>query len=360
MGLLTHKAPFHLVIRCDNFPLGFKPYSPYLSKHLSSLFSLMQKHDIIVIGASAGGIEALKKMTRELPRSISAAIFIVVHISNESKNLLPEILNRESPLECLLAQDNKSFRQGKIYVARNDCHLEIRNARTFVTMEPRENGFRPSIDTLFRSAAYAYGPRVIGVILTGLLDDGSAGILAVKKMGGISIIQDPKDALFSEMPQNALNYIKTDHCAPLSKIPSLLIQLSGLKNRQKSKSIISKEVRKAFRLNNSRDQKKKTNEIFTCPFCHGPLAEEHERKLIRYRCKVGHILSPESLVATQSEDLDRTLWASMRALEERRLLIEKLAQKMPKTFDRNYKERSEQIGRHIKLLKQIIKAKTSA
>jgi len=182
--------------------------------------------DIIVVGASAGGLEALRVIVGALPADLSASLFIVMHTAPDAPGILADILNLAGRLTAKSAKDNELIRPGTIYVAPPDRHLLIEATVVRVTLAPGENRFRPAIDPLFRSAAQTYGPRVVGVILTGYLDDGTAGLLMVKQMGGTAIVQDPSDALVPFMPQNALDHVNVDYCLPINEIAPLLVRLS--------------------------------------------------------------------------------------------------------------------------------------
>ena len=186
----------------------------------------MPGHDIITIGASAGGVETLISLVRGLPFNLPAAVFVVVHFPPHSPSLLPDILNRNGSLPAGHAQHGELIQTGRIYVATPDYHLLVRRGAIHIVRGPRENHCRPAIDPLFRSAALAYGPRVIGVILSGTLGDGTAGLFAVKEQGGIAIVQDPQDALFPEMPHNAMFYVQCDYVVPLADLADLLVRLS--------------------------------------------------------------------------------------------------------------------------------------
>ena len=185
----------------------------------------MPKHDIIVIGASAGGIEALIELFSVLPQDLPAAVFVVCHLSPQSEGVLPAALSRNGNLRAVNATDREQIIPGRVYVAPPDHHLLVEPGFVRVTQGPKENRFRPAIDPLFRSAAYAYGPRVIGVVLTGALDDGTAGLWAIKERGGLAIVQDPDDALFPSMPLSALTNVQVDYRVPLSEIAPLLVRL---------------------------------------------------------------------------------------------------------------------------------------
>lgn len=184
-------------------------------------------HDIIVIGSSAGGIKALSTIVTNLPADINAAIFIVQHLSANSPSFLPEILGDVGSLPVVHPADEEQFQTRKIYVAPPDYHLLIARGHVRVMRGPQENRFRPAIDALFRSAARTYGPRVLGVVLTGYLDDGTVGLQAIKKHGGVVIVQDPGEAEYPSMPRSALRHVEVDHCPALSEIPALLFRLSN-------------------------------------------------------------------------------------------------------------------------------------
>jgi two-component system, chemotaxis family, protein-glutamate methylesterase/glutaminase len=186
----------------------------------------MPGHDIIVIGASSGGIEALIEVVARLPEELPAAVFVVVHISPRSVSLLPEILNRAGPLTAAHAKNNEKIKVGRIYVARPDFHLLIHDGAVRLVRGPKENNTRPAIDPTFRTAAHAYGSRVVGILLSGTLDDGTAGLQAVKLRGGVAVVQDPADALFPDMPLNAIAAVAVDHVLPKGEIAPLLARLA--------------------------------------------------------------------------------------------------------------------------------------
>src|SRR4051812_33241997 len=185
----------------------------------------MQSHDIIVIGASAGGVETLKQLVAGLPAELPAAVFVVLHVTPNGPGYLPRILEKAGPLPVCSPKDGDGIANGRIYVAPPDHHMLVEPGRLRVVRGPKENRHRPAVDPLFRSAAWAYGPRVIGVVLSGTLDDGAAGLWAIKSCGGVAVVQDPEDALFGEMPASALACVDADHVAPLEEIPLLLAEL---------------------------------------------------------------------------------------------------------------------------------------
>jgi two-component system chemotaxis response regulator CheB len=183
-------------------------------------------HDIIVIGASAGGVEALSALVENVPANIPAAVFVVVHFPAQSTSVLPQLLTRAGQLPAVHANDGEAIQTGRIYIAPPDFHMVLERGSMSVVRGPRENHSRPAIDPLFRSAALAYGPRVVGAILSGTLGDGTAGLAAVKRRGGIAVVQDPEEAPFPDMPRNALQYVRADYVLPLAEIPPLLVRVS--------------------------------------------------------------------------------------------------------------------------------------
>ena len=198
----------------------------------------MSRHDIILVGASAGGLEALRTLLGNLPGNIAASIFVVLHIGGRP-SVLPKVLGAASSLSVAHAVDGAPIRMGHVHIAPPDRHLLIEQGnggqgRIRLSRGPRENLTRPAVDPLFRSAAEAFGPRVIGVILSGALGDGTAGLIGIKKHGGIAIVQDPDEAQYPGMPKNALKHAAVDHCAPLADISDLLASLSGATGGEKA------------------------------------------------------------------------------------------------------------------------------
>lgn len=284
-------------------------------------------HDIVVVGASAGGVEALRTIVRQLPRDLPAALLIAVHLApTDRDSVLDEILNRVSMLPVSAPKRGEPISRGKIYVAPPNRHLVVEGERIELSNGPLHNGMRPSIDVLFRSAAFAYGPRVIGVVLTGMLGDGSEGLLAIKDQGGIALVQDPREASFSSMPAMALRRVDADHVVPLAQIPGLLVDLtrSGAASRARGADPVLRFEVEADRGKVIGLEKFAKPSSFICPDCGGGLwklgANGH------YRCEVGHGHSLESLGEHQKRDLDRSLWAAIRTLEDRVKLSRELEQ----------------------------------
>lgn len=289
-------------------------------------------HDIIVIGASAGGVEALAEMARRMPPDLPAAVFVVLHVPAYGTSVLPGILSRRGPLPAVHPADGDAIQNGRIYVAPPGHHLLVEDGHVRLTRGPHENGHRPAVDTLFRSAARAYGPRVIGVVLTGTLDDGTAGLQAVKRRGGLAVAQDPEDALFASMPRCAIEAVAVDQIVPLSEIGPTLARLARLPAQAESRTPVTPGLEDEVRVAKfdlaaleTRDQGNPSS--YACPDCHGVLWEVQEDGLLRFRCRVGHAFSPESLLATQSDALEDALWTALRALEESAALAERLQER---------------------------------
>jgi len=283
--------------------------------------------DIIVIGASAGGLDALLKLVDGLPM-IDASILVVLHSGRAGFSKLPHILERHSDQFVVeWASDELEIEPGHIYIAVPDYHLALEPGRMRLIRGPLENRHRPAIDTLFRSAARVYGPRVIGVVLSGYLDDGSAGLHAIKRAGGVAVVQDPKDALVPGMPESAIATTPVDSIAAVDQIPALLGRLvqhpfeMGIGGMTPTREPAKDEL----------VDPKGTPSAYTCPECHGTLWEVRDGKLLRYVCRVGHAYSGESMLQDQSDAAERALWAALRALEER----SDLAVRMAKRSERN-------------------------
>jgi two-component system chemotaxis response regulator CheB len=286
---------------------------------------LMSTRDVVVIGASAGGLEPLISIVGGLPQALPAALLVVVHTGTNGGSILPQILSRRTQWPVTTAVDGDPLEHGRVYVAPPDFHLMFgANGRLSVVHGPRENGFRPAIDPLFRSAARAFGPRVIGVVLSGALDDGAYGLGVVKRLGGVAVVQQPEDALVPSMPLNAIGAAEVDHVAPSADIAPLILQLVGSTGR------IQKGEEERPMGSSEPEAQKAGREIpivemmqhagppsgLTCPDCGGALWELDEGRLVRYRCHVGHQFSGETLGAEQISAVEGALWSAVRILEE--------------------------------------------
>lgn len=318
--------------------------------------------DIIVVGASAGGIEALRVLVGALPEDLAASVFVVLHTSPESPGMLAGILDRFGSLSAVTAKDGERIRPGTIYVAPPDRHLLIEPGVVRTTRGPKENRFRPAVDPLFRSAAQTYGPRVIGVILTGYLDDGTAGLWTVKQLGGTTIVQDPEDALVPFMPQNALAHVKVDYCLPLEEIAPLLVRLTTEAVEEEGAYQVPKEIE--IEVNIAKEQRALDAGVlelgepsnYACPECHGVLLQITDGTLFRFRCHTGHAYSVESLLADITEKMDDALWNSIRAFEEGELFMRHMAEHLGEGHNghsaESFLKRAQEAKRQANLMRQ--------
>src|SRR6266545_2230862 len=278
----------------------------------------------IAIGASAGGVETLKEVIAGLPEDLSVPVFVVLHIPPFVASSLPKILSEVGPLPASHPEDGDRIKPGHIYVAPPDHHLLIEEGHMAVKRGPKENRFRPSIDALFRSAAYIYGPKAIGVILSGALDDGTSGLWSIKRLGGTAIVQEPTQAQFDSMPLSALEYVEVDYNLPSAEIGALLGRLvdeppapndprnEDVKMRMKTESLIAAEDG-AFQKG---IMEMGTLTPFTCPECKGALVRIPEGEMSRFRCHTGHAYTDNALLEAVSESTSEMLWQVMRSLEE--------------------------------------------
>ncbi|MBV9772577.1 MAG: chemotaxis protein CheB [Gemmatimonadetes bacterium] len=292
----------------------------------------MTHRDIVVVGTSAGGLEVLRKVMRGLPADFPASVLVVQHMAPSGPGLLPRILQDGCALPVSQAQDGESVVPGHVYVARPDHHLTLDEGRVRVTHGPRENHSRPAVDPLFRSAALAFGPRVIGVVLTGRLDDGSAGLWAVSARGGTTVVQDPDDAAYPSMPRSALRYVDIDHVATADELAPLLVRLTGEPFPHTGDLPVPEEMLVETRIAQE-DGALRQGVLslgpltpYTCPECRGVLVRIREPGIPRFRCHTGHAYSIDSLLAAVTEGIEESLWSSLRAMEEGILLLEHLSE----------------------------------
>jgi two-component system chemotaxis response regulator CheB len=287
--------------------------------------------DIIVIGGSAGSVEALREMVRGLPADLRAAVFIVIHLSPWSKSQLPEILSKRGPLPATHPVSGQSIATGHIYVAPPNTHLLLTDGHVELWQGPKENRQRPSINALFRSASVAFGKRVIGVVLSGCLDDGSAGLWWIKRHGGLAVVQNPKTAVQSEMPGNALQHVEADYVVNVEEMPRLLARLvEEGRDLPVEKPRTDKAVSETKRVIET-----------TCPDCHGPLSEVQDADLRQYRCLVGHSYSARSLLDSNSEAQERSLWSAVVKLEESAKLVELVSPQLPPSTAENLQRQAD-------------------
>jgi two-component system, chemotaxis family, protein-glutamate methylesterase/glutaminase len=274
----------------------------------------------------------MKVLVSGLPSDLKASLFVVLHIGADGLGILPEILERAGRLPASNAKNWETIRPGRIYVAPPDHHLLLeRSGHVRITRGPKENRFRPAVDPLFRSAAHAFGPRVVGVVLTGGLGDGTAGLWTIKDRGGTAIVQRPDEALAPSMPLSALEHVAVDHCVALDEIAPLLVRLSLVPAENNPAKPASKQLETEVSI------AKEDNAIevgimewgepslYACPECHGVLLQLKEGSNLRFRCHTGHAYSLESLLAEFSERTEETLWNAIRSMEETTLLMRRMA-----------------------------------
>jgi two-component system chemotaxis response regulator CheB len=283
------------------------------------------RRDLVVVGASAGGVEALQALLGGLPGDFPAAVLVVLHMPASGRSALPQILARSCPLPVEPAVDGAPLVPGRVTVAVPDHHLVVVGDRLLLSRGPRENGHRPAVDVLFRTAARSAGPRVVAVVLSGALDDGTAGMIAVRERGGVGVAQDPEDAIYASMPTHAIEVAAADRVAPVAALGELLTGLvtedvdtvgTGVSELMDKEAAMAELDPAAL----SEDDRPGTPSGFGCPSCHGALFTITEGGMERYRCRVGHAWSPEALAAEQSEALEGALWMALRGLEERAAL----------------------------------------
>ncbi|PSR55931.1 chemotaxis protein CheB [Adhaeribacter arboris] len=292
----------------------------------------MKKRNIVVIGASTGGFEAIRQLIARLPADLDAAIFIVWHMSPDVTGILPQLINRQKTILATNAVDKEPIVMNRVYVAPPDRHLLLEQGVVRVTRGPKENRFRPAVDPLFRSAAYMYGPRVVGIVLSGGLDDGTAGLWAIKHRGGLAIVQQPEEAEVPSMPENALAAVQVDYCLSIAEIAALLVKLTAepiqevkqedMKEQEKTEI----EVRIALQDQALEQGVMKLGHLspYACPECHGVLSAIQDGDIIRYRCHTGHAYSANSLLTSITENIEDSLWGAIRGVEESMILLNNL------------------------------------
>jgi two-component system chemotaxis response regulator CheB len=293
---------------------------------------LMAHRHIIVVGASAGGLHVLEQLARSLPPGLPASLFVVCHFPAGGRSILPEILSRSGPLLATHAVDGETFYPGQIYVAPPNRHLVLTvEGRMALSLSARENNHRPAIDPLFRSAARAYGRRVIGVILSGALNDGTAGLMAIRAGGGLAVIQDPKDAVVAAMPQSAGRIAGADIVAPAATLGQVLVEEVRRPLTEEVKAAMQDPFDKMARrvsgimADQTRNRRRGEVSVFSCPECGGTLWQDEDQSLVSFRCHVGHVYDAGSLMAEQGEMLEAALWTAVRIFKEQTILARQLA-----------------------------------
>ncbi len=306
-----------------------------------------RNRDIVVIGASAGGIEALSQIIAAIPEDLPASLFVAVHLSPVHQSRLPEIFMARGPWRALHPVDGQAIARRQIYIAPPDNHLFLRHGYMQVTRGPKENGHRPSVDALFRTAARAYGPRVIAVVLTGFLDCGTAGLLSVKARGGLALVQDPESAYAPEMPRSAIRHATVDEVLPLDRVAKRLIELVHT-SAEPASTAVPRAVAEI-----EGDEPGVPAEL-VCPLCRGALTEASLGDFQQFQCHVGHTFSLQSILGQQTEETERALWASVRALTESAALATRMAGRNSGELRRRFQENAETLIRQASVIRAIL------
>ncbi len=335
----------------------------------------MTQRDIVVIGASAGGIQALTSLVAGLPYDFPASLLVVVHTPPYAVSRLPEILSRSGPLPATHAQQGEVIEPGRIYIAPPDRHLLVRTGWIELSRGPRENHARPAIDPLFRTAARANGSRVIGIVLSGALYDGSMGLLAIKTRGGMAIVQDPNEAVVNSMPRRAIERVSVEHILPVADMATALTDLvrqpvnaqgetrmvNTIDAEERLEAVIAEDF--AEQASNGRTEE---TTLFTCPDCGGVLWQGGEGPVLRFRCHVGHAFAPEVLLSQKSEELETALWSSLRLLKEKATLTQQLANRTRSSGNGKASQMAERIAeqatldvRHAQVIQELLEAMPS-
>jgi two-component system, chemotaxis family, protein-glutamate methylesterase/glutaminase len=318
---------------------------------------------IIVIGASAGGYQPVVELISKLPAEINAAVFVVLHMTRLSLgNMFLQRIQEKTKLTCVIPKDQTEIKRGHVYIAAPDFHMMVKDTSISISKGPYENRWRPSIDALLRSAAASHTNKVIGVILSGLLDDGTSGMAAIKRTGGITIVQEPKEAEFSDMPNNVINNVEVDYRVTLADIPYVIADLLAQSSLPEEKEIpldvkIEAEIAERALINIDNLKEIAEQSLFVCPDCGGGLWAIKGDNVHRYRCHTGHVYTEKILLEKQGEALEESLWISIRMLEERRNLLMTVAEHERERFPQEAVDkhvRSEELRTHIERLKNML------
>lgn len=322
---------------------------------------------VIAVGTSAGGMSALSEFVSQLKKGMDAAVFIVMHLSKTSiSDFLVHRLKPLTQLHCEVATEGASIQKDHIYIASPNLHLLVKKGSIILGRGPAENRWRPSIDVLFRSAAAAYNTRAIGIVLTGSLDDGATGMLAIKRSGGTCIVQDPNEAEYPDMPLSVLNNMEVDYCIPLAAMGKIIFDITQITPEEiqvPPDVLIESEIAERCVVDYDNVKQLGEKSIYACPDCGGGLwnvnkGGEGEGKIDRYRCHIGHSYSEKDLIIKQAEIFESTLWTALRIMEERRNLLMKLqddhAKKGLLTMAKNYKGKADEIQIHVDKMKEVL------
>ena len=307
-----------------------------------------RRRDLVVMGASAGGVEALRRVARDLPADLGAAICVVLHVAPGSPSMLAQILSRAGKLTCRPARDGEPLREGVILVAQPDHHLTIEDSHVRLTVGPRENGHRPAIDVLFRSAAQAFDSRVLGVVLSGTRDDGAAGLAVIKANGGAAIVQDPVEAMYGSMPASAIANVAVDAIVPSGQIGSTIAAM--VKGEDPPPPANSER--------SDPNPPESEGVAAVCPECGGVLTERSEAGMLQWQCRVGHRYSPNTLIDAQADDVEGALWAAIRVLADREVLLSRMAGQAEHRGQtrsaRRFRRQADAAGEQVEIVRQAL------
>lgn len=323
---------------------------------------------IVAIGTSSGGFFALAELVNQLTDEMNAAFLVVMHLSHHGVGgYLVTQMQKYTSLLCEEVENETVLKKGTIYFAQPNKHLIIKNGKVKLGCGPEENRWRPSIDVLFRSAAAAFDGHTIGIVLTGMLDDGTAGMMAIKRCGGTCIVQDPNEAEYPDMPLSVLKEIEVDHCIPLSEMGGVISKI--ISTKKVVNTIIPTDIIKEVQLSEKGigtiDALKQLGEssVFSCPDCGGVLFELKNDSITRYKCHTGHTFSVEDLLSKQNKSLESSLWVALRSLEERKKLLSQLSEKNGQKGLRrsalDYQDKIDELQKHIDNLKGVLFATES-
>jgi two-component system chemotaxis response regulator CheB len=321
---------------------------------------MTKRRFIVVVGASAGGSVVLPELLRQFTPQMNIAVFVVVHLSKSSiGDMLVNRLQKNTHLKCRLPRHKETIKSGYVYIAKPDHHMMIKGEKILLGKGPLENRYRPSIDALFRSAAVEYGSYTIGIILSGLLEDGTSGMMAIRRSGGACIVQQPDEAKYPDMPLSVMRHLDPDFSIPVEAMGDAILAITN-KSKRKTKipTELIQEARIAERVNIGIEHVRELGKhsLFSCPDCGGGLWEIDSEGDKHYRCHVGHAYSEQGLLSAMEATTETALWTALRIVEERRNLLKGIAAKEKgKTGLRaNYMKRIGELDKQVDQIKKVL------
>jgi two-component system, chemotaxis family, protein-glutamate methylesterase/glutaminase len=313
-----------------------------------------EPYGVVAVGASAGGVEALSELASGLPTDLPYAILVVLHVPANAPSVLAQIIDRAGPLPAVPATVDAPLESGRIYVAVPDRHLLVHDHRVMLTEGPTESGYRPAINALFRSVALTFGPRAVGVLLSGVLDDGVLGTAAIRSRGGTTVVQRPDEALFSGMPRNAIHAGVVDHQVKAAEVGALLATLADRKiEERRMEPDMNMELENRIAMAPRFSTEFDTESLgppsgYTCPDCNGSLITLGEK---HFRCRVGHAWTADALLKERDNEVESALWIALRSLQEKVKLSRRLAESVgPGAMSRRYTDLADEAERAMSIL----------